>query len=53
MGAAAVEALRQGHCDCMIGLQFGEMKTVAYDNVIGKKKTVSRELVQLAKMLSV
>ena len=52
-GAAAVEALRQGHCDSMIGLQNNEMKIVPFDKVIGKKKTVSKELVQLARMLSI
>ncbi len=52
LGAAAVEALRTGQCDCMVGVQAGQVRMVPFDQVIGKKKTVSRELVNLARVLS-
>ncbi len=53
LGSAAVEALRQGQCDAMVGVYQGNVVTVPFDNVIGHKKHVKDELVQLLRTLSV
>lgn len=52
-GAAAVEALRRGDCDAMVGLQGHDVVTVPFSQVIGFKKKVSPELVSLARTLSI
>lgn len=53
LGAAAVEALRQGRCDAMVGTVKGDVVTVPFDNVIGHKKRVPNELVSLVRSLSI
>ncbi|MES2963761.1 MAG: 6-phosphofructokinase [Bdellovibrionota bacterium] len=53
MGAGAVDALRRGECDAMIGIVAGQMVTVPFDDVIGVKKRVSPELVNLLRSLSI
>ena len=53
MGASAVEALRRGECDAMIGVVAGQMVTVPFDDVIGVKKKVATELVNLVRSLSI
>lgn len=53
MGAGAIEALRRGECDAMIGIVNGRMMTVPFDDVIGVKKKVSPELVNLVRSLSI
>ncbi len=53
LGAGAVEALRRGECDAMVGVQGDALVTVPFDNVIGVKKKVSSELVSLARTLSI
>jgi len=53
LGSAAVEALRRGECDAMAGVSNGDVVIVPFDNVIGHKKHVKDELVQLLRTLSV
>lgn len=53
LGAAAVESLRRGECDVMVGISHGEIKIVPFDTVIGTKKQVKDELVQLLRGLSI
>lgn len=53
LGAGAVEALRRGECDAMVGIQGGTLVSVPFSNVIGVKKKVSPELVTLARALSI
>ncbi len=52
LGAAAVDALRRGECDCLAGVKGGQVVTVPFEQALGKKKTVGRELIELARMLS-
>ena len=52
-GFHAVETLRQGDCDVMVGVQGQSVVTVPLANVIGQKKKVSSELVTLARTLSI
>jgi len=51
-GAQAIEALRRGECDSMVGLYHGEMITVPFTEALGQKKKISRELVLMAQTLS-
>ena len=53
LGAAAVESLRRGECDAMVGVSHGDVVVVPFDNVIGQKKQVKPELVQLLRTLSI
>lgn len=53
LGAAAVEALKRGECDAMAGVQNGNVVIVPFDKVIGHKKQVKEELVQLLRTLSI
>ena len=53
LGAAAVEALRRGECDAMVGTKNGDVVVVPFDDVIGFKKHVKDELVQLLRTLSI
>jgi 6-phosphofructokinase 1 len=53
LGAAAVEALRRGECDAMVGVSHGDIVVVPFDDVIGHKKHVRDELVQLLRTLSI
>jgi 6-phosphofructokinase 1 len=52
LGSRAVDTIRQGLCDCMIGVDAGRLVTVPFANALGKKKTVPRELIELARVLS-
>lgn len=52
MGSAAIEALQRGECDAMIGISRNEIVTVPFDKVIGFKKRVSGELVNLVRTLA-
>ncbi|RYZ76534.1 MAG: 6-phosphofructokinase [Proteobacteria bacterium] len=52
LGSEAVEALRRGECDGMTGLVAGKVVVVPFDNVIGFKKTVAPELVNLLRSLA-
>jgi 6-phosphofructokinase 1 len=53
LGANAVEALRRGDCDAMVGVQSGVYVTVPFTQVIGFKKRVSGDLVSLARTLAI
>lgn len=53
LGSAAVEALRRGTCDAMVGVSHGDVVVVPFDDVIGRKKHVKDELVQLLRTLSI
>ncbi|HVK61810.1 MAG TPA: 6-phosphofructokinase [Bdellovibrionales bacterium] len=53
LGSAAIEALKKGDCDAMVGIQQGSMVVVPFDNVIGMKKKVPQELVNLVRSLSI
>ncbi|MES2855417.1 MAG: ATP-dependent 6-phosphofructokinase, partial [Bdellovibrionota bacterium] len=53
LGAAAVDSLLRGECDGMVGMQKGSVVTVPFDAVIGVKKKVPQELVQLVRSLSI
>lgn len=53
MGAEAIEALRRGQCDAMIGVRGGEVVIVPFTQVIGVKKRVPSELSNLARSLAI
>ena len=53
LGAAAVGSLRRGECDAMVGVSNGDVVVVPFDLVIGGKKHVKDELVQLLRSLSI
>jgi 6-phosphofructokinase 1 len=53
LGSAAVEALKRGECDAMVGTKNGDVVVVPFDDVIGFKKHVKDELVQLLRTLSI
>lgn len=53
LGAHAVEALRRGECDAMVGVVGGNVVTVPFEGVIGLKKKVPNELVNLVRTLSI
>ena len=52
-GAAAVEALRHGVCDAMVGLHGHNVVNVPFSEVIGFKKKVRPDMVNLARALSI
>jgi len=52
LGTAAVETLRKGQCDGLVGLQAGQMVFVPFKQALGRKKSVGRELIDLARVLS-
>ena len=52
LSAAAVEALRRGECDAMAGVHGAETAIVSLEEALGKKKPITRELVELAQILS-
>jgi 6-phosphofructokinase 1 len=52
MGAAAVEALRRGYCDAMMGYVRGRIEGIPLRDVIGRHKRVPEEWIRLAQTLS-
>lgn len=52
MGAAAVEALRRGYCDAMMGYVRGRIEGIPLRDVIGRHKRVPDEWIRLAQTLS-
>ena len=52
-GAEAVETLRRGECDVMVGMQGSAVKTLPLADCLGKKKQVLKDLVKLAQYLSI
>lgn len=53
MGSAAIEVLRRGECDVMVGLQAGQMVAVDFKTCLAQKKKVNKDLIALAQLLSV
>lgn len=52
MGAAAVECIKSKQFGVMIGLQGQKLVTIPLEESASKKKTVSQELIDLARLLS-
>lgn len=52
MAASAVEALRRGYCDAMMGWVRGRIDAIPLKDVIGRQKRVPDEWIKLAQMLS-
>ena len=52
LGAAAVEALIEGHTNVMVGLVNGETKLTPMRNVWSRKKNINYELLKLTQLLS-
>lgn len=52
MGATAVEALLQGHTDIMVGSNGNLMVRLELNEILGKKKQVNQQLIELAQTLS-
>ena len=52
LGAAAVEALLEGHANVMVGLIGGEVRHTPMRNVWSRKKTINYELLKLTRLLS-
>lgn len=53
LGARATELLNEGKGGLFVGVVSNEVVTQPLGNVLGKQKTVSRELVDLAEMLAI
>lgn len=53
MGARAIELLRAGQCDLMVGVQGPSLAAIPFAEALGKKKSVSKELIGLAQILSI
>ncbi len=52
MGSGAVDLLRQGFCDVMIGTQGENLLRLELSEVLGRKKQVNHQLIDLAQILS-
>ena len=52
LGAAAVTSLMDGKSNAMVGIDRDEVVVVPFKKVIGKKKPISLDLVELAKELA-
>jgi 6-phosphofructokinase 1 len=52
LGAAAVDALISGDTNCMLGVNNNTIVKVPFNDVYNSKKQVSRELIDLAQILS-
>jgi 6-phosphofructokinase 1 len=53
LGAHAIEALRRGECDAMVGLRAGDVITMPFSEALGQKKKIGRDLISLAQTLSI
>ena len=53
LGAAAVEALKEGQRNIMVGLKNGEIVYTPFCQALSKTKTVKQSNVELVKMLSI
>jgi 6-phosphofructokinase 1 len=51
LGAAAVEALLEGHVNVMVGIINGEIKLTPLKHVYSRKKTIDYELLKLTQLL--
>lgn len=52
LGASAVEALSNGITDCMIGISSNKIVKVPFEEIYNEKRDSSRELIDLAQILS-
>lgn len=52
MSSAAVDLLLQGHCDVMVGSDGTQLVELELSQILGKKKTVNQQLIELAQTLS-
>jgi 6-phosphofructokinase 1 len=52
LGAAAVEALLEGHAGVMVGIVNGDVKLTPMRNAWGRKKELDLDLLNLATLLS-
>jgi 6-phosphofructokinase 1 len=52
LGAAAVEALLEGHRSVMVGIVNGDVKLTPLRQVVGRKKQIDYDLISLASALS-
>jgi 6-phosphofructokinase 1 len=52
LGAAAVEALIEGHAGVMVGIVNGDVKLTPVRNAWGRKKELDLDLLNLATLLS-
>jgi 6-phosphofructokinase 1 len=52
LGAAAIDALVDGHDSVMVGLMSGELKLTSLRNVSERKKSIDYELLKLTQVLS-
>ncbi|MDO7788488.1 6-phosphofructokinase [Desulforamulus aquiferis] len=53
LGAKAVELLMEGETNKMVGVRSGEVVATSLDEVIGKPSSISQDMYQLAKVLSI
>ncbi|MBX9768338.1 MAG: 6-phosphofructokinase, partial [Bdellovibrionales bacterium] len=53
LGGAAVESLLMGHTDCMVGVHNHELVRVPLEQTFGSKKSVRKDLIRLAQILSI
>jgi 6-phosphofructokinase 1 len=52
MGYKAVEAVMEGQTNKMVGIQNNEMVLVSFDDAINKTKSIDREMLRMAEILS-
>lgn len=53
LGAAAVDHLKRGLCNGMVGLTAGQITFIDFADTLAKKKTVPADLIELAQILSI
>lgn len=53
LGVAAVEALREGNREVMVGTRFNKVKATAFANAIKKHPRMDRELLHVADVISI
>ncbi len=52
LGHAAVEALKQGRSNIMVGVQSDNLVVLNFADTIGKKRLVPKEMIELAQLLA-
>ena len=53
LGAGAVEALKEGQRNIMVGVKNGEMVYTPFSQALSKTKTIKSSNIELVKMLSI
>ena len=53
MGEAAIEALKEGQRNVMIGIKNGQLVYVPFSKAISHNNTINRESLDLVKILSI